>query len=378
MLTFIIPFLVGTIVGFLIRGKPSDTFAITTGKRVSWAIGSGFGGLLIGMPIGLAISSSTAPQIAGLIATGLWLGVLNILSIKNATYNKLSERKVFAWVCGAIVTLPLLAGFLPNEIRGLFPTYERDSVTDLPVTIDALGGQVAQSNARITDLIAEVRRRAEQGNADMQFNLGLIYDKGEYLAENDAEAVKWYRLAAAQGNADAQFNLGTKFTYGEGVPKNTAEAGRWFRFAADQGDAYAQSFLGSMYDDGEGVPENDAEAVKWFRLAADQGVADAQYHLGLMYAKGEGVAENGAEAMKWYRLAADQGFADAQSNLGYMYGKGEGVPESKVDAYFWWNLAAAQDNDKAKRSKAIIEKRMTREQIAEAQRRSAAWKPKTE
>ena len=37
MLTFIISFLVGTIIGFLTRGKPSDTFAITTGKRVAWA-----------------------------------------------------------------------------------------------------------------------------------------------------------------------------------------------------------------------------------------------------------------------------------------------------------------------------------------------------
>ena len=76
------------------------------------------------------------------------------------------------------------------------------------------------------------------------------------------------------------------------------------------------------------------------------------------------------------RRQAEQGDADAQFNLGYMYAKGEGVPESKVDAYFWWNLAAAQGIAGAKNNKEIIEKTMTREQIAEAQRRSAAWKPK--
>ena len=145
MLTFIIPLLLGSIIGFLIRGKPSDTFAITTGRRVAWAIGFGFGGLLIGMPIGLAISPTTGPQIAGLIATGVWLGVFNILSIENATYNKWSERKVFAWVCGAIVALPLLAGFLPNEIRGIFPRYERDSVTKSAVPSVALGGKDAEA-----------------------------------------------------------------------------------------------------------------------------------------------------------------------------------------------------------------------------------------
>jgi TPR repeat protein len=97
-----------------------------------------------------------------------------------------------------------------------------------------------------------------------------------------------------------------------------------------------------------------------------------------MYANGEGVAENDAEAVKWYRLAADQGEASAQHNIGHMYARGDGVPESRVDAYFWWNLAAAQGLADAKTNKAVIEKTMTREQIAEAQRRSAAWKPKKE
>ena len=118
------------------------------------------------------------------------------------------------------------------------------------------------------------------------------------------------------------------------------------------------------------------DQVAVIRQLAEQGNAGAQYNLGVMYANGEGVAENDAEAVKWYRLAADQGDAEAQINLGYMYAKGEGVPESQVDAYFWWNLAAAQGIAGAKTNKAIIEKQMTREQIAEAQRRSAAWKPK--
>jgi hypothetical protein len=190
MLTFIIPLLLGSIIGFLIRGKPSDTFAITTGKRVAWAIGFGFGGLLIGMPIGLAISSTTGPQIAGLIATGLWLGVLNILSIKNATYKKWSERKLFAWVCGAIVTLPLLAGFLPNEIRGIFSSYERDSVTKSAVPSVALGGKDAKaaelpnnylgvtlgdSEQQVRYVLGEPTERKEVGEGALRFRYGSTW-----------------------------------------------------------------------------------------------------------------------------------------------------------------------------------------------------------
>jgi TPR repeat protein len=60
-----------------------------------------------------------------------------------------------------------------------------------------------------------------------------------------------------------------------------------------------------------------------------------------------------------------------------MYANGEGVPESKVDAYFWWNLAAAQGDENARELRESVAPLMSREQIAEAQRRSAAWKPKT-
>ena len=111
-----------------------------------------------------------------------------------------------------------------------------------------------------------------------------------------------------------------------------------------------------------------ATALRLIRPLADKGDAAAQSNLGLMYDKGQGVPENDAEAVKWYVKAADQGDADAQTSLGYMYAKGEGVPENAVQAYKWWNLAAAHGDDRAKKNKSIIEERMTREQIAEAQK----------
>ena len=60
-----------------------------------------------------------------------------------------------------------------------------------------------------------------------------MYANGEGVVEDDAEAVRWYRLAADQGHADAQYNLG--LMYAKGVPEDDAEAVRWYRLAADQG-----------------------------------------------------------------------------------------------------------------------------------------------
>ena len=58
------------------------------------------------------------------------------------------------------------------------------------------------------------------------------------------------------------------------------------------------------------------------------------------------------------------------------YINGKGVPEDSVLAYMWYNLAAAQGGEageRAQSNKDLLEERMTREQIAEAQRLSREW-----
>jgi len=154
---------------------------------------------------------------------------------------------------------------------------------------------------------------ADQGNADAQNSLGGMFATGRGVRQNDAEAMKWFRLAADQGNPLAQISLGGMFRNARGVPRNDAEAVKWYRLAADQGHANARFNLGEMFRTGQGVPRNDAEAMKWYRLAADQGNALARFNLGEMYRTGQGVPQNDAEAMKWFRLAANQGHAGAQA-----------------------------------------------------------------
>ncbi len=54
------------------------------------------------------------------------------------------------------------------------------------------------------------------------------------------EALKWYTLAAEQGHAESQFNLGIMYGKGEGVRANWAESMKWFMLAAEQGHAIAR------------------------------------------------------------------------------------------------------------------------------------------
>ena len=130
------------------------------------------------------------------------------------------------------------------------------------------------------------------------------------MNESNGTPERFYKLRdrAEDGDAEAQYNLGARYATGEGVPQqDAAEAVRWYQLAAEQGYAAAQYALGLMYTNGEGVSQDDAEAVRLYRLAAEQGHIEAQLSLGAMYAKGLGVLpQDDVTADMWLNLAASR------------------------------------------------------------------------
>ena len=194
-----------------------------------------------------------------------------------------------------------------NEYRTAFLRMENETTQNSPVEIFG-------------------KRIGKVLDAEHYVLLDLIGIKtGSQLREITEIAFKRCLKAAEQGDADAQFNLGVMYEQGNGVKKDYTQAAKWYRKAAEQGHADAQFNLGSMYANGEGVKQDDTQAVEWFRKAAEQGHAYAQNNLGLMYAKGEGVKQDYTQAVEWYRKAAEQGYDKAQFNLGVIYANGHGV-----------------------------------------------------
>lgn len=132
------------------------------------------------------------------------------------------------------------------------------------------GFEAAKRGDYVTAL-KEWRPLAEQGDANAQFNLGVLYGNGQGIPQNFQEALGWLRLAAEQGEAKSQHILGSMYQSGKGVPQDFQEAARWYRLAAEQGEARAQGLLGSRYFEGKGVPQDYVLAHMWFNLSAAQG-----------------------------------------------------------------------------------------------------------
>jgi hypothetical protein len=103
-----------------------------------------------------------------------------------------------------------------------------------------------------------------------------MYAQGIGVAQDDVQAVSWYRKAAEQGYAKAQFALGLMYEDGKGVAQDDVQAVSWYRKAAEQGDAMAQFALGLMYEQGQGVAQDDVQAHMWFNIASANGDADAR------------------------------------------------------------------------------------------------------
>ena len=92
------------------------------------------------------------------------------------------------------------------------------------------------------------------------------FNAGDY-----ATALKEWRPLAEQGSAEAQYGLEVMYYEGQGILQNFSETFKWFRLAAEQEYTQAQTYLGIVYQTGKVVPQNYASVVKWSRLAAANG-----------------------------------------------------------------------------------------------------------
>ena len=128
------------------------------------------------------------------------------------------------------------------------------------------------------------------------------YLRGEYN-----KAVMLLRPIAEQGDAQAQTYMGVLYERGKGVPQDYAESAKWYRLASEQGKADAQNYLGDMYRKGNGVSQDYAQAAIWYMKAAEQGIKAAQYNLGEIYANGDGVKTDYVKSYMWFNVAAISG-----------------------------------------------------------------------
>lgn len=194
---------------------------------------------------------------------------------------------------------------------------------------------------------ANLRSRAEAGDPFAMNNLGSCLDRGDGIAQNHAEALKWFKKAAEAGNFLAQYNLGQYYYLGIATQQDFVRARYWYEQSANDTHAnfgMAQEVLANMYYNGIGTPRNHEKALYWYEKAAFTGRIRAQVMTAQMYYNGEGTFKDYEKALYWYEKATDAG-ATAHWKVGSMYYNGEGTPKNYEKALYWFQKAANDGNN---------------------------------
>jgi len=88
------------------------------------------------------------------------------------------------------------------------------------------------------------------------------------LVAKTPNALKWLRGGTAQKDGVGfQYALGALYEKGQGVKQDYAEARKWYDMAAENGAALACVSLARLHENGLGVAKDNVEAYKWYSLA---------------------------------------------------------------------------------------------------------------
>ena len=79
------------------------------------------------------------------------------------------------------------------------------------------------------------------------------------------------------------------------------------------------------------------------------------------------------DAFRIYHDLADEGCAISQYYLGVMYLKGAGTLQDFCQAHMWLNIAASRGHRKASKKLEYLTRKMTGDQLAEAQKLARDW-----
>lgn len=145
----------------------------------------------------------------------------------------------------------------------------------------------------VVSAMPPLKSAADAGQPDAQALLGFILHQA---SENDA-AIGYFRKSAEQGNAEGQYGLAVMYSSGEGVARNMPEALKLLKLAAQQGNSKAINAIARHYLMGEAEDPQGAEALSWIQRAADNNYIPAINALAAAYRDGRyGLAIDPAQA----------------------------------------------------------------------------------
>ena len=138
---------------------------------------------------------------------------------------------------------------MPHRIiRSLLILFSLSSGITAALADDFADGFTAASSGDYKAAYAKWHDLAEQGDANAQFNLGLMYHSGLQVAFDEKKAVYWYKRAAEGGNQQAQEYMAIGYQEGWfGLPRDEKKSRYWYQRLASEPDSITVSYTSAKW-----------------------------------------------------------------------------------------------------------------------------------
>lgn len=182
----------------------------------------------------------------------------------------------------------------------------------------------------------ELLDKAKENDGAAQYRLGVMYDIGYQVAENDHDALYWYWRAAENGYSPAQFLFGMRAMQGTHVKKNLSISVSWLEAAHLEGHPCATTQLARLYLTGSGV-DSDPEYALTLLKQSETYDHNSFYYQAKIHLNGMGVEKNRAKADELFIRAGQSGHITAQ----FLNGNRYQLDNDLENAKYWYERGSA-------------------------------------
>ena len=198
--------------------------------------------------------------------------------------------------------------------------------------------------------------------------LGYFYENGLGVTKDSKKAVEFYQAGADKKVGMCMFNLAVFHDEGKGgLKKDPAAAFDWHYKAAMSAFVPSQLALGTRYRDGKGTAADAQAALAWYQRAMQNGDITGALNVAAILENGSSGTVDNKTAAEIYKEAAGKGNPLAMASLGAMIEDGRGVQGDFKQVYLLYTAGAEAKIEPAKERLANFKKRLSPDQIKEAE-----------
>ncbi|MDD2819957.1 MAG: tetratricopeptide repeat protein [Flavobacterium sp.] len=157
-----------------------------------------------------------------------------------------------------------------------------------------------------------LKKSAELGNAEAQYNLGYFLQNGVAGVKNEKEAVEWYQKSSDNGFNDGHYAMMMAYGNGQGIEQNSEKAFEYAMKCAENNDTTCMWNVVNCYLTGNGVKADIPKFKEWIiklaklqnpeNLTLSGNITSARLELANFYRNGKYFEKDNYQSYLWYLI----------------------------------------------------------------------------